>query len=303
VDPGAGAGLKVGNPEALLRSVAFVERMLKEEASVRDMADAACWSVYHFCRVFTEAFGMGPYDYLMRRRVSEAALEILGSDRRITDIAFDFRFGSPEAFSRSCRRALGVLPSRLREEGKAVFPRLLPALSRDLVEASADRETRPRVSRIGLPPLALRGQAAIMDRSGAVSSVDPQPCLERLLAATRPGFASRDGERFAVLGSAGVASVALFLGEEAPESDPSDPSVVWKRTPALTCAGFAVPSGTPHLRVLRSFCHALWIPASGIRLWRDVEVFRFTTAKDRVLDFQLLIPLETPSSIAGLGGP
>jgi transcriptional regulator GlxA family with amidase domain len=79
----------MGNPEALLRCAALVEERLREPLTVQEMAEAARWSLYHFCRVFSEAMSMGPHDYLVRRRITEAARELAASERRITDLAFE----------------------------------------------------------------------------------------------------------------------------------------------------------------------------------------------------------------------
>jgi AraC family transcriptional regulator len=74
-----------------------------------------------------------PYDYLIRRRVSEAARALLETDNRILDIAFDYQFNNPETSSRAFKRMLGLQPSQWRVQGQAnpgqPVGRLMPRLT------------------------------------------------------------------------------------------------------------------------------------------------------------------------------
>jgi AraC-like DNA-binding protein len=103
---------------SVLRSLAFVEESMRDEAGVEDMARAACYSLFHFVRVFTAALGMGPYDYLVRRRVACVALE-LGRDARagLVELAVEYCLGAPDTLSRACKRALGMTPTELKGMG------------------------------------------------------------------------------------------------------------------------------------------------------------------------------------------
>jgi AraC-like DNA-binding protein len=103
---------------SLGRALVRVEAGLREELDVAAMAEAACYSLFHFVRVFTELTGHGPYDYLMRRRVAEAAKEVAAGGRSILDIALEYRFESPEGFSRAFKRCFGLSPSEARREGR-----------------------------------------------------------------------------------------------------------------------------------------------------------------------------------------
>ena len=58
---------------SMFKAIEFIENNLKREITVADIADAVCYSLYHFCRTFNGAVHHTPYDYLMRRRLSDAA--------------------------------------------------------------------------------------------------------------------------------------------------------------------------------------------------------------------------------------
>jgi AraC family transcriptional regulator len=84
------------NLEPMVTAVTFIEDCLQENIKVADMADAVNFSLFHFCRTFNKIVHHTPYDYLIRRRLSESARLLLETDQRITDIAFTFQFNSPE---------------------------------------------------------------------------------------------------------------------------------------------------------------------------------------------------------------
>jgi AraC family transcriptional regulator len=111
------------------KAVDFIEDNLSEAIAVADMADAVSYSLYHFCRMFNQATHHTPYDYLMRRRLSQAAQALLQTDRKIIDIAFDYQFNSPETFSRAFKRVFGMQPSQLRKQGNIDKRRLMPRLT------------------------------------------------------------------------------------------------------------------------------------------------------------------------------
>jgi len=142
---------------SLGRALAAVEAGLRGELDVAALAEAACYSLFHFVRVFTELTGHGPYDYLVRRRLAEAAREVVGGGRTLLDIALDYRFDSPEGFARAFRRCFGLAPSEARRSGSYPEGRARTAISLGYVRASregglrARAETLPETVVVGLP--------------------------------------------------------------------------------------------------------------------------------------------------------
>jgi AraC family transcriptional regulator len=113
----------------IYRAIQFIEENLKTDIAVADMADAAAFSLYHFCRTFAQVVHHSPYDYLIRRRLSEAARELIETDKKIIDIGFEYQFNSPETFSRAFKRMFDLQPSQWKKQN-CLDPRcLLPAFS------------------------------------------------------------------------------------------------------------------------------------------------------------------------------
>lgn len=97
------------------RSIDFIEANLKTPVTVSAIAtQVANYSLYHYVRLFRLLTGETPGSYLRKRRLTEAARDILASDNPIIEIAVDYQFQSHEAFSRSFKNHFGITPSELR---------------------------------------------------------------------------------------------------------------------------------------------------------------------------------------------
>ena len=147
----------------VLEALAFVEGHLQAPIAVADIADAAGYSLYHFCRVFNAATHHTPYSYLTRRRLAEAARALVTTDRRVIDIALDYQFNNPETFTRACRRVFDATPSQLRASGCCDPHRVMPALTAaHLSYVMENREAlRPIIVKRG--PLHLAGLMTWID--------------------------------------------------------------------------------------------------------------------------------------------
>jgi len=119
----------MSNTTLMFQAIEFIEARLQEEVTVTDMAGAVSCSLYHFCRVFNRTIHHTPYDYLMRRRLSESARELIETDQKIIDIAFAYRFNSAETYARAFKRMFGMQPTQWRKQGQIPPRRLMPRLS------------------------------------------------------------------------------------------------------------------------------------------------------------------------------
>jgi AraC-like DNA-binding protein len=92
----------------------FIEGGFDERMALADMAREAHLSVYHFLRLFRQAFGMTPHQYLSRLRLERAGHLLATTDRSVTDICHSLGFESPKTFSLLFRRHHGVPPTEYR---------------------------------------------------------------------------------------------------------------------------------------------------------------------------------------------
>lgn len=100
----------------MYRVLEYIDRYLDQPLELHQLAEVACFSPYHFHRLFTAWMGMTLGDYLHRRRIEMGAWNlIVQTERSILDVALSVGFGSGEAFSRAFRRRFGEPPMRWRE--------------------------------------------------------------------------------------------------------------------------------------------------------------------------------------------
>lgn len=92
---------------------AYIETKLREPITLRELADAAGYSPWHAARLFKEATGVTPFDYIRSRRLTKAALRLRDDESaRVIDVALDFVFDSHEGFTRAFSKQFGIPPKR-----------------------------------------------------------------------------------------------------------------------------------------------------------------------------------------------
>lgn len=96
----------------------WIDANSSEDIRLDGAAKAAGLSAYHFLRVFSEALGVTPHQYLIRSRLRRAARLLAEEERSITDIALDVGFADLSNFVRSFHRAAGVSPRGFRKAAR-----------------------------------------------------------------------------------------------------------------------------------------------------------------------------------------
>ena len=122
----------------VLHALAYIEQNLTGDMKPDDVAREAAFSKYHFHRIFLAITGNSVAGYIRRRRLTEAAHAIAETGNKIIDVALDYRFETPESFSRAFKNMYGVNPRqyRNRENHFAALhqPKIGPAILAHLKE-------------------------------------------------------------------------------------------------------------------------------------------------------------------------
>lgn len=105
-------------------SIDYIEKHLTKEINYEELGKIACCSSYHFQRMFTYMAGIPLSEYIRRRRMSLAAVDLQDKSAKIIDIAEKYGYSSPTAFNRAFQSIHGVAPSAVRNEGVSIktFP-------------------------------------------------------------------------------------------------------------------------------------------------------------------------------------
>ena len=102
-----------------------IEKGLTGEININSLAMKANMSVYEFRRIFTFVAKIPINEYIRKRRLSLAAVELREKGTSVTDIAFKYGYDTTSSFSRAFKEYHGVSPTVVRE-GKAEVKMLSP---------------------------------------------------------------------------------------------------------------------------------------------------------------------------------
>lgn len=93
--------------------ISYVESHL-ENFDIREMSESFGFSEIYLRELFLKNVNMPIIQYYKRRRIILSAFEILHSDKKIIDIAFESGFSNHESYTRAFRRIFGMSPSKFR---------------------------------------------------------------------------------------------------------------------------------------------------------------------------------------------
>ena len=157
--------------ERINRVIFHVETHLGEPLSLEDLAKVACFSAYHFHRVFAAFTGEPLAAFIRRLRLERAAQHLLHLDAPVTEIALGVGYETPSAFTRAFVALFDVNPTEYRQRHEPL-------------------------SLLGARPLALTTATEDSTMTPDIRSIDPMPVL--FVRRTGPYYQAA-GEAFGVL--------------------------------------------------------------------------------------------------------
>lgn len=111
----------------LLRVLVHIQQHLDEALGLQELAGLACFSPYHFHRIFKGMVGESVKEHIRRLRLERAASQLKLGTAPVTHIAFDAGYESHEAFTRSFRAVFGASPSQFRSSNKSKLTTAAPS--------------------------------------------------------------------------------------------------------------------------------------------------------------------------------
>lgn len=130
--------------EAVQRGLEFIEDHLEDEVTILDVARAAGYSQFHYSRLFSKLLRCSIYDYIIKRKLSEACKVLLSENIKVVDVAYQFAFKSHESFSRAFKKLFGVPPSQVKDEAlKGLYERISQDYLSYLETLSVEKNNSP----------------------------------------------------------------------------------------------------------------------------------------------------------------
>lgn len=124
-----------------LKVLVYIEENIDEDLTLDKLAKIACYSPFHFHRIFQAIVGETIHGYVKRLRMQRAAGKLLYTQQPVTEIAMDASFDTPSAFTRAFKQFMGSTPKNYRSLNSAVNTmtqklKELPMIKPDKVEKS-----------------------------------------------------------------------------------------------------------------------------------------------------------------------
>ena len=98
----------------------YIEEHLQDQVTLRQLANVSGYSPWQLNRIFKEATGKSPYEYMRLRRLTQAALVLRDENKRVLDVALDYVFDSQEGFTRAFSKEFGVSPYQYHKESPPI---------------------------------------------------------------------------------------------------------------------------------------------------------------------------------------
>ena len=100
--------------ERILRVLVHIQEHLDEALELEELAGVACFSSFHFHRVFAAMTGETVADHVRRLRLERGALELRSGAKPVIQVALDAGYEAHAAFTRAFKAAYGVAPAQFR---------------------------------------------------------------------------------------------------------------------------------------------------------------------------------------------
>ena len=105
-------------------AMAYIEEHIDDDLAIADISKVTGYSPYHFGRLFYYIADMSLSEYIRKRKLTLAAIQLQNSKDRIIDLAVRYGYDSAESFSRAFVKQHGIKPSAVRKQGAVlkIFP-------------------------------------------------------------------------------------------------------------------------------------------------------------------------------------
>ena len=176
----------------------YIENNLTEEIDFTIVAQKACCSSYNFQRMFSFITDVPLAEYIRRRRLTQAAIELQNSNAKVIDVALKYGYDSPVSFSRAFANLHGITPNEAKQSGVDLkaYPRISFQISiKGEKEMNYRIETKEGFDIFGIETVAsLSGEEGFMSPAELWQQSHQNGAYERLFNASGslPKFVSQD---------------------------------------------------------------------------------------------------------------
>jgi AraC family transcriptional regulator len=288
----------------IARSLAYIQDNLPGELSLEDVASVACFSKYHFHRIFTALVGESLADYIRRLRLERAAIFLeTRPGMTVTEVALAAGFSSPSVLSRDFAERFGMPPTAWKEARLAGRAKPIHASSLPWEEgspyAAVDRggadPTLPGIRSLGVRQLGPFHFVSVLSTGGYGPSID-----------AAWGKLCRWAGPRRLLGPGSVAAGIAWDSPEITAAERCRYSVCLSAPPELQISGeilgLDLPARSclvlsykgPNLGAAYTYLYKTCLPSSGFEPEDSpaIEFYRSWAKPMKVFDLEIALPVK-----------
>ncbi len=258
--------------DSILKGIALIESQLRRDINLSEIASESGYSYYHYSRVFQAMTGHSPYDYILRRKLSEAAKILVSTEKNIIDIAYDFGFKNPETFSRGFKRLFGIQPIQYRKSIKRHWHKtiMLEQLTKDHIKnRNYELDKQPEI--VELKDLSV---------TGIISFVESRKLNCRYREISKEQFKNENDSHetrkysrfYGVSFSYSETDDFFYLFGGDSSELPVTPRMLCKPMPDTKYACFTHAGETDNIRFTYDYIYGTWLPQSDFKLFHPMEL-------------------------------
>ena len=276
------------------RAMDYIEDNLSDEIDYLKAARMVGCSVWEFRRIFSHMAQISLSEYIRRRRLTLAAVDVQNEQQKIIDIALCYGYDSQAAFSRAFSQLHGVSPTSARDDGVILkaFPRLTFKFTLQGVEPMDYKvEYKDAFDIIGVKRLMTTENDAYLSGIGKMwedfwkqkwwdvinkyslypngndpNGVGPEKIYSYEIGEPEGGGDFISGSFYHTIG------VPYNGMDYSKDKNIFDDKLEIVRVPAGQYAIFVIPPNETHISEFTSRVYTEWLPSSGYRLGGGPEV-------------------------------
>ncbi|ORM71205.1 hypothetical protein HA51_04840 [Pantoea rwandensis] len=119
--------VKSCSEEVVAALLVKIETDIKEDLSIEELCKFTGYSPGHLQRLFKSKTSLPLATFIRNRKIYHAAQSIIGSKKRILDVAVDYSYSSHQSFSRAFKAVIGITPVQFKQANDSQYTTLLSA--------------------------------------------------------------------------------------------------------------------------------------------------------------------------------
>lgn len=106
--------------ERMNKVIQIIENNLDSKINIDELSKIACYSKFHFHRLFRSFFGESIYAYRKRLLLERAVKHLLYSNEGMTEIAYKCSYENQPSFNKAFRTHFSYTPTQVREQKPSI---------------------------------------------------------------------------------------------------------------------------------------------------------------------------------------